>query len=451
MASEIVTQPLVGVLETIIDHRGKTPKKLGGDFCDTGVRVLSAKNIKDGHIDFSTEVRYVSEEMYDRWMPIKLEVGDVLLTSEAPLGETAFLRDDADFCLGQRLFALRPNPELVHSRYLYYALRSHRMQHRLNARATGTTAQGIRQSELLQVLLDFPQDIKEQRAIAAILGALDDKIELNRRMNATLEAIARTLFKSWFVDFDPVRAKAAGEQPPGLAPHIADLFPDEFVDSELGAIPKGWKVGTLGDLMRLDKGLSYKGAFLTPEGIPMINLGCFLGQGRFSDESIKYYSGDYRRQHVIHIGDLLIANTDITQKREVLGSPALVPPNQGAKQLLFTHHVFAARFGPDKTAWKLFAFFLLLQDEFRGRASGFATGTTVLALPRDAVLGLKFVVPPIESVLKFKSIVERLIEKQWHNTRCSRTLAALRDTLLPKLISGELRVRDAARVIVRYV
>jgi len=294
-------------------------------------------------------------------------------------------------------------------------------------------------------------NLSEQRAIAHILGALDDKIELNRQMNQTLEAIARALFKSWFVDFDPVRAKAAGEQPPGLAPHIADLFPDELVESELGEIPKGWEVKYLGDLMSLDKGVSYKGAFLTTEGTPMINLGCFLGRGRFLEKSIKYYSGEYRQRHVVHAGDLVLANTDITQKREVLGSPALIPPSQDAEEMIFTHHVFAARFHQEETAWKLFMYMLLLQDKFRDRATGFATGTTVLALPRDAVLGLEFIAPPLKLVLKFESVARQLIEKQWSNTVESRTLAVLRDTLLPKLISGELRVPDAERIVGRCV
>ena len=115
MGSEMTSASLGDVLDVLIDHRGRTPKKLGGDFSNSGVRVLSAKNIKDGRIDLSATIRYVGREMHDRWMRVKLRTGDVLLTSEAPLGEVAFLNDDADFCLGQRLFALRPNSNILDS------------------------------------------------------------------------------------------------------------------------------------------------------------------------------------------------------------------------------------------------------------------------------------------------------------------------------------------------
>src|SRR6185312_5141906 len=155
------------------------------------------------------------------------------------------------------------------------------------------------------------------------------KIDLNRRMSETLEAMARALFKSWFVDFDPVRAKAEGRDP-GLPQPLADLFPARLVDSELGEIPKGWGVGAVGDLCDVDKGLSYKGGGLANHGgLPMVNLGCFEGGGRFKAENVKRYRGDFKARHVVDAGDLLIANTDMTQNRIVLGSPALLPELDG--------------------------------------------------------------------------------------------------------------------------
>ena len=146
-------------------------------------------------------------------------------------------------------------------------------------------------------MVDMPP-LPEQRAIAHILGTLDDKIELNRRMNETLEAMARALFKSWFVDFDPVRAKMEGrwrpgESLPGLPAHLYELFPERLVDSELGEIPEGWEVAPLSSLATVAKGLSYKGASLVEEGgLPMVNLGCFAGGGSFQAESIKRYVGE---------------------------------------------------------------------------------------------------------------------------------------------------------------
>ncbi len=291
-----------------------------------------------------------------------------------------------------------------------------------------------------------PKNVDEQRAIADILGTLDDKIDLNRRMSETLEAMARMLFKSWFVDFDPVRAKAEGRDP-GLPQTLADLFPERLVDSELGEIPEGWEVGSVGDLCHVDKGLSYKGEALAEHGgLPMVNLGCFAGGGRFKAENIKRYRGDYKERHLVRAGDLLVANTDMTQNRIILGSPALLPELDGEQRFLFTHHTFAFRFKTGADRWRTYLYFMLLQPEFRKVAEGFATGTTVLALPRDALLSLALPLPADALLLTFGQQVEPLMASVDLLRRQSRTLAALRDALLPKLISGSLLVRDAGKI-----
>ena len=149
----------------------------------------------------------------------------------------------------------------------------------------------------------------------------------------------------------------------------------------------------MGAFFRLERGLSYKGAFLTEHGVSMINLGCFLGNGLFDREKLKPYSGEIRPRHRVRIGDLVLANTDMTQKRIVLGSPHVISAEDG-DELIFSHHVYAAR--PTSVAarqWTFFFYFHLLQPEFRERAEGFATGTTVLFLPADAAERCTFVVP----------------------------------------------------------
>jgi type I restriction enzyme, S subunit len=181
----------------------------------------------------------------------------------------------------------------------------------------------------------------------------------------------------------------------------------------------------------------------------MVNLGCFLGHGRFSTEAFKHYTGDFQPRHTVQPGDLVLANTDITQKREVIGSPGIVPPVHSRDKLIFTHHVFAARFHKDQEDRKLFVYFTLLREEFRERATGFAIGTTVLALPRDAVLNYRFAQPPEPAIAAFNRFVTPLIERQWQGNAESRTIATVRDTLLPKLISGALKVKDAERLIER--
>ncbi len=188
------TEHELGTLLTdLLDHRGRTPKKLGGDFAETGVPVISAKNIKGGRVNSTEDVRFITEPMFEQWMPTKLDAGDVLVTSEAPLGEIAFFKERPRLCLGQRLFALRPDPKKVVPRFLYYSLLSPEMQHRLHARATGTTAQGIRQSQLRKVLVPLPE-LDEQLGIAAVLGALDDRIDYATDMLDELEHLSELLF-----------------------------------------------------------------------------------------------------------------------------------------------------------------------------------------------------------------------------------------------------------------
>ena len=165
------------LLDTVVDHRGKTPKKLGVDFTETGVPVISAKLVSGGSVDFAS-ARYVSEETWERWMTVRLKIGDVLLTSEAPLGRTAEIKSNAPVVLGQRLFALRGKQGVLDSRYLRYWLDSEVGQSELYGRATGTTVIGIKQSLLLGIEINVP-NFDAQIAVSSVLGALDDKIAAN--------------------------------------------------------------------------------------------------------------------------------------------------------------------------------------------------------------------------------------------------------------------------------
>ena len=161
--------------------------------------------------------------------------------------------DDCNVALGQRLITLRGKPELLNNTYLKFAMQSVFVQNQLRARSTGTTVIGVRQSELRKVEIPLPP-LAEQQRIGHILGSLDDKIELNRQMNETLEAMARAIFKSWFVDFDPVRAKVEGREAVGMDADTAALFPSAFQDSPLGEIPEGWEVTAIGEDFDLTTG-----------------------------------------------------------------------------------------------------------------------------------------------------------------------------------------------------
>jgi type I restriction enzyme S subunit len=434
MASEWETAPLSELCEQIADCPHSTPL-----WTNSGVIVLRNQNIRGGRLDLSSP-SYTDEEHFEqRSRRARLKAGDLVLTREAPMGEVCMVPENLRCCLGQRMVLLRPDPKKCDSRFLLYSIQSDAVQHEIKVNeGTGSTVSNLR-IPLLEALPIPHPPLAEQKAIAAVLGALDDKIELNRRMNATLEAMARALFQSWFVDFDPVRAKMEGRQPAGMDAETAALFPHNFQDCSIGQIPSGWSVRDLGEIADFDKGLSYKGEGLADEGgVPMVNLGCFTGRGLFNADRVKRYTGEYRERHLVDAGDLVIANTDMTQNRVIIGSPALVPKLNGGKPFLFTHHVFAVRFKPSSEIWRRYVFFTLLKPEFREIAEGFSTGTTVLALPRDGLVNYSLCLPPVRLLEAFERQVESLLSAVDVNLHQSRTLSTLRDTLLPKLLSGEL-------------
>jgi type I restriction enzyme S subunit len=225
------------LLELIIDHRGQTPKKLRGGFSPVGVPVLSARNVKGGGIVDEGELRYVDIGMWHRWMPIKLQVGDVLLTSEAPLGEAALLDGSTEYCLGQRLFALRVDRSQLLGEYLYYWLQSDEGRRELERRASGTTAQGIRKAELVEVEIDLPP-VPRQQDIVTVLQAIDRGVSSNRRLARSLEELFIGLFRLWFTALE-------AEEFSGLAEQIPDgLLPTGWQDTNWRA---GWTTGVLGD------------------------------------------------------------------------------------------------------------------------------------------------------------------------------------------------------------
>ena len=189
MAFKPTKLPLAELLELIIDHRGKTPNKQGfDDFFPTGVPVLSAKHVKTDILVDVDSMRYASPEMYKKWMAVEVQEGDIILTSEAPMGEVFYIKDDKKYVLGQRVFGLRPNQELINPKYLVAWLASSEGQRQLAARASGSTVQGIRQSELLKLEVDLPSE-EEQERIANVRFSLTNKIDLNRRINSSMNLL----------------------------------------------------------------------------------------------------------------------------------------------------------------------------------------------------------------------------------------------------------------------
>jgi type I restriction enzyme S subunit len=434
MAGEWSSAPLEELLSDILDRRGVTPLKLGSDFTSAGHRVISAKLMKESRLDLSAdEPRFVDALTYKKWMQSPLLADDVILTSEAPLGEIAYVKEQLDWCLGQRLFGLRTDKSKLFGRFLFYALKSEPVFNDLASRATGTTVQGIRQSELRKVQIPVPP-LVEQKAIAAVLGALDDKIEVNRRMNGTLEAMARALFHSWFVDFDPVRAKLDGRKPIGLEDAIADLFPNSFQEADVGHIPKGWTSQSVGDVVdcvgggtpstkepKYWVGGTYH--WTTPKDFSSLQAPILLDTDRklTEDGIAKISSG------LLPAGTLLLSSRAPVGYLAIAAMPVAI--NQGFIAL--------------KCNERASNFFMLNWCQTNmAEIESRATGTTFAEISKQNFRPIRVVLPTNELMAAFTAKVAPLYAQITANLHQSRTLARLRDVLLPKLLSGEMVVNE---------
>jgi type I restriction enzyme S subunit len=300
--------------------------------------------------------------------------------------------------------------------------------------------------------------LAEQKAIAAVLGALDDKIELNRRMNATLEAMARALFQSWFVDFDPVRANMDrrdrwtersevnrdGRPPAALDPATAALFPEHIDRSEDFPRPQGWKISRLGDHVELVRGNTYKSKLKDLPGPYLFGLGSIHRNGGFRDDSLRTYGGESAPKIILRPGDLFASLKDVTQAADLLGAVARVPVEITAGRLTQD----TVKLIPRNTGISFaYLYRTLLLPEYREYCRGRATGTTNLGLSREDFLDYPVLVPPQGIQDAFDAFDSQIEAKIANNRIQSRTLATLRDTLLPKLLSGEIGIGEITAAV----
>jgi type I restriction enzyme S subunit len=252
------------------------------DYVTVGTPIITVEHLGENRI-LHEGVPRVSDVDRERLSRYSLRMGDIVFSRVGSVDRRALVRHAEDgWLFSGRCLRVRPNTERIDSGFLSYFFGLPAFKEHIRSIAVGATMPSLNTSILSNIVIPHMRDIGEQRAIAHILGSLDDKIELNRQMNETLEAIARAIFKSWFVDFDPVRAKAAGRDP-GLPKHIADLFSDSFEDSELGEIPKGWEARKLGDLLEFAYGKALKAEDRREGNVPVYGSN---GQVGWHDEPL---------------------------------------------------------------------------------------------------------------------------------------------------------------------
>ncbi|MDG2655579.1 restriction endonuclease subunit S [Vibrio ponticus] len=432
MTSKTTCVALEDAVEALIDYRGKTPKKTL-----SGVPLITAKVIKNGEILEPNE--FIAPENYDSWMVRGLpKTGDVVLTVEAPLGQVAQL-EDSYVALAQRVVTLRGKKGVLDNTYLKYLLMSSQMQSALDGRSSGSTVKGIKQSELRKLELELP-DINVQEKIATILGSLDGKIAINKSMNQTLEKIAQRIFKSWFIDFDPVRANKEGVAFDGLSPQIQALFPSEFEESELGMIPKTWGVSSLSERVNINPKRTLKKGIVTHhidmKALPTSSMSI----SEVAEKEFK--SGTKFQNH-----DTLLARITPCLENGKTAYVNCIPENEiawGSTEFIVMN--------PKLKFFREYVYLLARTEELRAYAIKNMTGTSGRQRVSGALVGEYLIVNPSDSIVEeFHRIAEPLFSKIAENTKSTVVLEKIRDRLLPKLISGQITVGEAQKELAEAI
>lgn len=398
MKSNWRAYPLGEITELVIDYRGKTPKKLGGDWSESGYRALSAKNIKTGHIVQPDTIRFVSEEMYHKWMKDEIQRGDIIITSEAPFGQILYWDSEEKIVLSQRLFGVRVKEE-HDSKFVYYYMTTSDFQGEMDGRATGTTVVGLRQPELMKCVVRCP-DLDTQKKIASILSSIDEKILINDKINENLEQQAQSYFQELFVD------NADPEWTTGTI-------------SDLGTVVGGSTPSKAKPEYYTETGI----AWITPKDLS-INKSKFVfhGENDITELGLKNSSAVIMPEGTVlfssraPIGYIAIATDEVTT-------------NQGFKSVV-----------PKQEIGTPFVYFFLKNT--LPVIEGMASGSTFKEVSGSTMKKVPAVIPDAETLAKFNNFCAPIFAEQRILEEQNQSLAILRDNLLPKLMSGEIDVSD---------
>lgn len=372
--------------------------------------VIKIKNVANGDVNFDKVVFHEVTEKLEKYI---LEKGDILIamTGNHPhamtqvVGDVSRYKLQGNALLNQRVGKLVAKDDNCLDFFYYYFKDEHNRNY-LASQSSGSANQAnISKGDILRLPMQIPEPF-EQTAIASIFSSLDDKIDLLHRQNQTLEQMAETLFRQWYVE----EAKY------------------------------DWKFHQLDEFVEVRRGLSYKGAGLTDadNGTPMHNLNSVFEGGGYKEAGIKYYKGEFKERHKVYPGDVIITNTEQGHEHLLIGYPAIIPANFGDFGI-FSQHIYSLEIKSKLS--NFFLFHLLKTDEVHEQIAGATNGSTVNMLSKDGIEWVKFRMPPQELIDHFTKVANDQFRKQELNQTQIRTLTALRDTLLPKLMSGEIKIR----------
>ena len=412
------------------------------DFCEAGIPVVKIKNIQNKVVDLNDSQHIPKNLISQKLEKFILSNGDVLIamTGQGSVGRVGRLRCPSNVhpIMNQRVGKFLADELTLNRDYLFYVISSEKFEKRLFDLGAGSGQPNLSPTVILSVEIPFPK-YRQQLAIAEILNSLDNRITLLRETNSTLEAIAQALFKSWFVDFDPVRAKQEGRQPEGLDEATAALFPDAFEESELGLMPRGWRIGCIDDLC--DK--------ITNGGTPSRSKQEFWVDGETPWFKTGELSDGFLLQPSERITQLGIQSSSVKvlPKNAVLMA-IYAAPTVGRLGVLtepaaFNQACTGMVAKKEVGTWFLYWSLYFGRDWFNSRANGAAQQNISKAI----VSNYKIAIPTADVLVAFNSICDAIHSSVRTNSYQAETLSNLRDTLLPRLISGHLRLPAAEEQI----
>ena len=373
------------------------------DYQMEGTQIITVEHLGDNRI-IHNNLPLVGDDDKNRLKKYVLAEGDIVFSRVGSVDRRAYVSAKEDgWMFSGRCLRVRPSQK-VDAKFLSYYFGLEDFKETIRRIAVGATMPSINTTILSNVVIPLPS-IDTQRRIAATLSSLDDKIDLLYREIATLEQMAETLFRQWFVE----EAK------------------------------EDWEEGKLGDYVELVNGVSYKGDELQPSNVAMVTLKSFDRNGGFRMDGYKEFSGKFKKEQVLNDGDLVVAHTDITQEADVIGNPAIVISKNQYETITFSMDVVKV-VSKSEFFSNSFLYYLMKTQAFKEHCLGYANGSTVLHLSKKAIPEFEFYVPPKEILHHFQEQAESINKKILNNNNEIHTLSETRDGLLPKLMSNEIKI-----------
>ncbi|OHX35033.1 restriction endonuclease subunit S [Methylomonas sp. LWB] len=376
------------------------------DYVQIGIPSIMPTNIGSRLEIVRNNIACISDDDAQRLNKYLVKEGDIVYSRRGDVEKCAFItKYESGWLCGTGCLRIRFNTDSVLPQFYAYYLSTDEIKGWVSGNAVGTTMPNLNTTILSRLPLTLPT-LNEQKAIAAVLSSLDDKIDLLHRQNKTLEAMAETLFRQWFIE----------------------------------EAQEDWQFVELGNYVNCVNGVSYKSDDLNASTTAMVTLKSFDRGGGFRLDGFKEFTGRYKDQHVVIQGDLIVAHTDITQNAEVIGNPVLVISDPLYETLVISMDLVKVT---SKYEWlsNEFLYRMMRTREFKQHCLGFSNGSTVLHLSKNAIPTYEFLLPPQEKIKEFTKLTKHVLAKKYENITQTRTLEKLRDTLLPKLMSGEVRVK----------